>query len=114
MKNALYAIAGTALVGMNSANAAINFTGEAVQDKIKGTTESAEIAIQNIVGNITLFLNIIAVLYFLWWGFNILTAAGDEEKVKKGRTVIVQALIGLVVIFLASTVVEWLLVKILA
>jgi len=55
------------------------------------------------------FLAIIAVLYLLWGGFQILTAGGDEEKVTKGKTIIIQAGIGLLVIFLANSIVQWIL-----
>ena len=50
------------------------------------------------------FLYFISVLYALYGGFLILTAAGDEEKVKKGKTVIIHAIIGLIVIFLAANI----------
>jgi uncharacterized membrane protein YwzB len=43
----------------------------------------------------------------MWGGFTILTAAGDEEKVKKGRTVIFHAVLGIIVILLAYAIVNW-------
>ncbi|PID87576.1 hypothetical protein CSB07_00660 [Candidatus Gracilibacteria bacterium] len=52
------------------------------------------------------FLYLIAVIYGIWGGFTILTAGGDEEKVKKGRTILINAIIGLVVIFLVSTIIN--------
>ena len=33
----------------------------------------------------------------------------DEEKVKKGKTILIQAGIGLVVIFLANSIVSWII-----
>ena len=75
--------------------------------------ERGDAAIQILVGRVIAFLYIVAVLYGLWGGFNILTAGGDEEKVKKGKTIIIQALIGLVVIFLASSIVQWLIESVL-
>jgi len=57
--------------------------------------------------------NILNVVFALWGGFNILTAGGDEEKVKKGKTILIQAAIGLVVIFLASSIVQWIVSSIL-
>lgn len=35
----------------------------------------------------------------------MLTAAGDEEKVKKGKTILIQAATGILVIFLAAGIV---------
>lgn len=53
------------------------------------------------------YLSIIAVMYGLWGGFQIVTAGGDEEKVKKGRTILIQVIIGIIVIWLAGSVVRW-------
>ncbi len=58
------------------------------------------------LGYITGFLYLIAVIYGMWGGFNILTAAWDEEKVKKWKTTLINAVIGLVVIFLVSTIIR--------
>lgn len=92
------------------ASAAINFGTEAsVDGALKGSAQTADQTIQDLIGNAIAFLYILAVVYALWGGFNILTAGGDEEKVKKGKTVLIQAGIGLVVIFLASSIVRWIL-----
>jgi amino acid transporter len=47
------------------------------------------------------FLGVIAVVIILFAGFKWMTAAGSEEKVKDAETMIIQAIMGLVVIFLA-------------
>ncbi len=47
------------------------------------------------------FLGVIAVVIILFAGFKWMTAAGSEEKVKDAKTMIIQAIMGLVVIFLA-------------
>lgn len=95
------------------ASAAINYGSGNVQSGLKGTEEAAPAAVQTLVGRFMTFLAIIALLYLLWGGFNILTAGGDEEKVKKGKTVIIQACIGLVVIYLANSFVQFILGEIL-
>lgn len=61
----------------------------------------------SVISSFLMFVTIIAVIYCLWAGFNILTAGGDEEKVKKGRTTIIQVVIGIVVMWLAYSVVSW-------
>jgi hypothetical protein len=43
----------------------------------------------------------------LWGAFNILTAAWDEEKVKKGKTILMQAVAWLIVVFLANSIIMW-------
>jgi len=112
-KKSIYSIAWLALVWMNSANAAINFGWEKVDWGLRGSNASADIAWQKVIGNLITFLYIVAVAYALWGGFNILTAGWDEEKVKTGKTVLTQALIWLVVIWLAGSVVEWIVAKVL-
>ena len=92
---------------------AIDFGGSRVDPNIKGAQDTADSAVQRLVGNVLLFLAIVAVLYGIYGGFLMVTAGGDEEKVKKGRTIIFQVLIGLVVIFLANSIVQWLLTLIL-
>ncbi len=54
-----------------------------------------------------LYLSLVAVMYGIWGGFQIVTAGGDEEKVKKGRTILIQVVIGIIVIWLAGSVVQW-------
>lgn len=111
MKKSLYAIAWVSLTAINSANAAIN-PGTVTNQGIV-TQGRADEVVQRYVQNTLAFLYLIAVLYGLWGGFNILTASGDEEKVKKGKTIIINALIWIVVIFLVGTIVEFLINAIL-
>jgi Type IV secretion system pilin len=117
MENAIKKIAfstfGLALVAQTSITQAIDFGSQNVKDGVKGTGETADIAVQNLISTAATFLAIVAVLYALYGGWNILTAGGEEDKVKKGKTILIQALIGLVVIFLANSIVQWLITKIL-
>jgi len=99
---------------MQQSYAAINFGGSSVQQNISGSQNTADVTIQNLVGNVMLFLGIVAVLYGLYGGFLILTAGGDEANVKKGKTILLQVAIGLVVIFLANSIVQWILGKVLS
>jgi hypothetical protein len=59
------------------------------------------------------FLGIVAVIYGIYGGFLILTAGGEDDKVKKGKSIIIQVSIGLVIIFLANSLVQWVITKIL-
>ena len=54
-------------------------------------------------------VTIIAVGYCLYAGFQIMTAGGDEEKVKTGRKTIINVLIGIVVMWLAYAIVTFVL-----
>ena len=106
-KNALYASLATTTAGLTATHAAI--TTNPVQDNITWVTGTADTAIQDLVGTLFLYLGLLAVLYGLWGGFQILTAGGDEDKVKKGKTILVQVAIWIVVIFLANSIVTWVL-----
>ncbi|MDD5376714.1 MAG: hypothetical protein PHH16_01220 [Candidatus Gracilibacteria bacterium] len=101
------------LASLEQSFAAINFGGSNVATGIQGDSGTADTVIQRLVGNVMFFLGIIAVMYGLYGGFLILTAGGEDDKVKKGKTILIQVGIGLVVIFLANSIVQWVLGKIL-
>jgi len=92
IQGAIFSALGMAFVGLNSAHAAMNYEGSnAVNDNLKGSGQNADNVLETWIGYLTGFLYLIAVVMILWGAFNILTAAGDEEKVKKGKTVLMQA-----------------------
>jgi len=57
-------------------------------------------AILGIVGSLALVM-------FIYGGFNIMTAAGTAEKVEKGKQILVWATIGLIVIFTSYALVKF-------
>ncbi len=101
------------LASLEQSFAAINFGGSNVSNNIQGDSGTADTVVQKLVGNVMFFLGIVAVLYGLYGGFLILTAGGEDDKVKKGKTILIQVALGLVVIFLANSIVQWVLGKIL-
>ncbi len=112
VKGGLYAAAGTSLLAlnsMNSAHAAATDTFGLTKTEVNGEQGELQSAVQGYVNTFMTFLAIVAVLLILWGGFNILTAAGDDDKVSKGKTIIIQAGIGLLVIFLANSIITWVL-----
>lgn len=113
MKKIIYSILWLSLIGVNSVTNAINFGSNKVNPELKWSNEWADSAVQTLIKNAMLFLYLVAVVYGLWGWFLILTAGGKEDNVKKWRTVIVQALIWLVVIWLASSIVQFLVTSIL-
>ncbi len=114
MKNIVKSgLAGALALHAGIASAAIQFGETKVDGGLKGNDAAADSAIQTLITNAISFLYLVAVVFALWGGFNILTAGGDEEKVKKGKTILIQAGIGLVVIFLASSIVKWIVGSIL-
>lgn len=107
IRNSFYVMLGIAFISLNSVNAAIN-PGGWVNDSLR-TSWTADNVVQVWLGNLLTFLYLVAVLLGIWWGFNILTASWDEEKVKKWKTILLQALGWIVVIFLAGSIIDWLL-----
>lgn len=76
-------------------------------EKLKTTDNTLDNVVINWIGYITSFLYLIAVCIGLWWAFNILTAAGDEEKVKTGKAIIIRAVLWLVAIFAINIIMKF-------
>jgi hypothetical protein len=51
----------------------------------------------------------LALLMFVWGGLTWMMAAGNQEKIKKGRDIIIWTVIGLAVIFFAYAIVRFVL-----
>lgn len=62
------------------------------------------VIVQNIVAIMFGVLGLIAVVMIIYAGFLWLTAGGEEEKAKQGKTLLFQAVIGLIIILSAYTV----------
>ena len=104
-----YSVAAAALVAQNNALAQINYGAQNVQSGLQGSKNTADVTIQNLIQNAMIFLAIIAVIYGIYGGFLMLTAGGDEKKVEQGKKILIQVGIGLVVIFLANSIVQFVL-----
>lgn len=68
--------------------------------------------IRNFINWMLGILSLIALVILLWGGFQMVTAAGDDGKYKKGFKILTQAAIGLVFIWISWLVVSvifWLL-----
>ena len=117
VKKSLYATAGTALVAVNSVNSVLAGGAPSTTfgvSNAKTTTDILENAdlpttIQSYVNFLMTFLYLIAVLYALWGGFQILTAGGDDDKVSKGKTILIQGATGLFVIWISGTIIKFIL-----
>jgi type IV secretory pathway VirB2 component (pilin) len=53
------------------------------------------------------FLGLLAVAFIIYAGILMVTAAGDEEGVTKGRKIILYSIIGIIIIFLSFTIVTF-------
>lgn len=61
-----------------------------------------EDAVNKIVNFFFTVLIIIAVVLFIWGGVVIVSSGGDAEKVTQGRNIILYAVVGLLIAFLAK------------
>lgn len=52
------------------------------------------------------FSGVVAVLFLIVGGFFYLTSAGNEEQIEKGKKIIINSVIGLVVVMLAYAIVR--------
>ena len=69
--------------------------------------QDMKVTIVNVMNYILTFLWLIAIIFAIYWGFQILTAGWDDDKVKKGKTTLINALIWIFVIISAWTIVGW-------
>lgn len=104
MKNTIKAGLGLSALAMTNIalaawNSSTSFTrgNDASQFNYGGQTLDQQI--NSWLGYLTGFLLLVSVVIGLWWAFNILTAAGDEDKVKTGKSIILRAAGWLVAVF---------------
>ena len=105
MKNTIKASVGLWLLAVS--NSSSNYTRWNEAEKLRTTNTTLDNVIINWIGYITSFLYLVAVVIGLWWAFNILTAAGDEEKVKKGKDIIIRAVFWIVAIFSINIIMKF-------
>ncbi len=62
--------------------------------------------ITNIIRMLLLIAGAIAVLFVIFGGFQYLTSAGNAEQAEKGKTTLVNAIIGIVIIILSYVIIN--------
>ncbi|NDK10167.1 hypothetical protein GW846_05320 [Candidatus Gracilibacteria bacterium] len=65
------------------------------------TDRSLSEYVQDVVLYLLTFISLIAVIYVIYAGFQILIGNGDEEKLKKSKLTIIYVVLGIAVIWLA-------------
>ncbi|MFW0838141.1 MAG: hypothetical protein ACKKL5_04025 [Candidatus Komeilibacteria bacterium] len=73
-----------------------------------GNTDAKDV-VTNIIQVILGFLGLVAVIIILAGGFMWMTAGGNEDKVKKGRQLIINGIIGLIIILAAFSIATFVL-----
>ena len=80
-----------------------------IQDSIQLGGGSLIEIIGTIINVFLGLLGIIALIMMLYGGYQIMTAAGNEEKVENGKDTIINAVIGLVIIMSSLTIVNFIM-----
>jgi Type IV secretion system pilin len=62
--------------------------------------------VQDVVKYLLGFITIIAIVYVIYAGFQLMIGAGDEEKSKKAKNTILYVIVGIVIMWLAYTIVN--------
>lgn len=88
-------------------NFAIDLWLNKVDPSLKNANNDFVLNVESIVATLVGLLYLIAVIFAIYGWFLILTSAGDDEKVKKWKNIVIYMVIGLIVVFLASTLVNW-------
>jgi hypothetical protein len=65
--------------------------------------------INTVINLLSWIIGVIAVIMIIYGGFKFVTSAGDSGKVTSARSTIIYALIGLVVVAFAQTIVKFVL-----
>lgn len=78
-----------------------------IDSSLSGWWSNLVATVNNIAGYIIWLFYFIAVILWIYWWFLILVSWWDEEKVKKWKNIIIYVVLWLIVIFLASQLVNW-------
>jgi Type IV secretion system pilin len=105
VKHYIYAGIGT-LITTRAALAEIDYGGDKVKETLKGPGADTNPidTIQSFVSGLLTFLGLIMVAMALWGGWKILTSGSEDEGKEAGKKIIINAVIGIVVIFFAWTI----------
>jgi len=116
IKNSFYTAVWTTLLALNEVTlAAITFSNSNnLNSDLQWSSKTADNVIENWVEYIIWFLYLVAFIMMVYWAFNILTAAWDEEKVKKWKTILIQAVAWIIVIFIANSIISWVITGLFA
>jgi len=73
------------------------------------TDRSFSVYAQDIVEFLLWFIYLVAIAFIIYAWFNLITGAGDEEKAKKSKGMIVYVFIWILIIFLAGPIADFIL-----
>jgi hypothetical protein len=74
-------------------------------------TSSLDSTAKTIINFLAILVGIAAIIMIIFAGFKYITSAGDAEKIKSAKNTLVYAIVGLVLVALAETIVHFVLTE---
>ncbi len=78
-------------------------------EDVNGSGAKLEDGISKIINGIFLAVGVVAVIIIILGGVHYATSQGDPSKVKKGKDTMITGLVGLIIVFLAFAIVNFVL-----
>lgn len=72
-----------------------------------GTNQDFKTYVGKLIAWLLVLTAVLAVAFLVYGGIMYITAGGDAEKATKGRTAVVNAIIGVIIVVLAYAIVNW-------
>lgn len=94
-------------VGVGASDASTLFGEDKITNNLRNGGEDLVLTADNILGFIIGLLYFIAICVTIYGGFLILTSGGEDERLKKWKNYFIYAVVWLIVIFLASQLILW-------
>ena len=85
-----------------------------VEESLVWNPNTLDVAVIWYVDYILWFLYLVAVLFILYSGFQILTAADQDDKKDNWKTTFKISLIAIVIIFIADPIINWIIGSIIS
>ncbi|HQF56888.1 MAG TPA: hypothetical protein PK831_00040 [Candidatus Magasanikbacteria bacterium] len=84
---------------------------EAIEENISLGGDDIRVTVAKIIRAVLGLLGLIAVIVVIYGGFVYLTSGGEEDKIAKGKKILINGVIGLVIILMSFIIVQFLLNK---
>lgn len=81
----------------------------AYQDQMSNTYDEPFVAstIGNIIGTVLSFVGVIFLILIIYGGISWMFSAGNDQKVEKAKSIIINAVIGLIIVFAAYFITDF-------
>ncbi|MBI2633183.1 MAG: hypothetical protein HYW78_02210 [Parcubacteria group bacterium] len=77
-------------------------------------TTDITVIVTNIVSEVIKYIGVLALLMFIYGGILWMTSGGSQDKIKKGKQVIIWAIFGLGLVLLSYSIVQFIIERFIA